>query len=213
MVLQGDIGPLSGTLIYQIEEVPEGTTLTNTADLSGRGPLRLLAPLAASRVRQAVAANLDKLRSSVEVIGLGTVGVERAYAQLRSSGPFGGSYARRTSTCAAFAIRFPGWLSVRRWIVGGLLDGELGRRVCLQAFVRDGRAAADRAAVAAVFDPLESPIERGESVPQAGGHGVVDALLCQWLRRISRIAFSLMVICPGLAEIGQQLLHLRALRV
>jgi hypothetical protein len=66
MVLEGDIGPLSGTLIYQIEEVPEGTRLTNTADLSGRGPLRLLVPLASSRVRDAVAANLDKLRGLLE---------------------------------------------------------------------------------------------------------------------------------------------------
>jgi uncharacterized protein YndB with AHSA1/START domain len=66
MVLEGDIGPLSGTLDYQIEDVPKGTKLTNTADLSGRGPLRLLAPLAASRVRDAVAANLDKLRDLLE---------------------------------------------------------------------------------------------------------------------------------------------------
>ena len=66
MVLEGDIGPLSGTLDYRVEEVPEGTKLTNTADLSGRGPLRLLAPLAASRVRDAVATNLDKLRNLLE---------------------------------------------------------------------------------------------------------------------------------------------------
>jgi uncharacterized protein YndB with AHSA1/START domain len=66
MVLEGAIGPLSGTLTYQIEEVPDGTRLTNTADLSGRGALRLLAPLAASRVRDAVAANLDKLRDLME---------------------------------------------------------------------------------------------------------------------------------------------------
>jgi hypothetical protein len=108
---------------------------------------------------------------------------------------------------------FPGWLSVSCLIVGRLLDGELGRRVRLQAFVRDGRAATDRATVAPVFDPLESPIERREAVPQASGHGVVDSLLCQWLRRIRRIAFGLMVICPGPAEIGQQLLHLGTLRV
>jgi hypothetical protein len=45
---------------------PEGTRLTNTADLSGHGPLRLLAPLAAGRGRDAVAANLDKLRDLLE---------------------------------------------------------------------------------------------------------------------------------------------------
>ena len=61
LVLQGDIGPLSGTLSYEIQEVPEGTRLTNAADLSGRGPLGLLAPLATTRVRDAVAANLEKL--------------------------------------------------------------------------------------------------------------------------------------------------------
>ena len=68
MVLEGDVGPLSGTLIYQIEEVPEGTRLTNTADLSARGPLRVLAPLAASRVRHAMAANRDKLRDLLELL-------------------------------------------------------------------------------------------------------------------------------------------------
>jgi hypothetical protein len=104
-------------------------------------------------------------------------------------------------------------LSARRLIVGGLLDSELGCRVRLQAFVGNGRAAADRATVAAVFDPLEGPIERRESVPQAGGHGVVDSLLCQGLRGISRLTFCLMVISPRLAEIGQQLLHPRTLCV
>ena len=66
VIQEGDIGPRSGTLDYQVEEVPEGTKLTNTANLSGRGPLRLLAPLAASRVRNAVAANLDKLCNLLE---------------------------------------------------------------------------------------------------------------------------------------------------
>jgi hypothetical protein len=37
--------------------------------------------------------------------------------------------------------------------------------------------------------------------------------LGQWLRRIGRIAFGFMVICPVRAEIGQQLLHPRTLRV
>jgi hypothetical protein len=119
--------------------------------------------------------------------------------------------ARRTA-------RPPGaaWLSVRRLIVVGLLDGELGRRVCLQAFVRDGRAGADRAAVGAVFKPLEGTIEGRESVPQTSGHGVVDALFSQWLRRIThiaRLAFGLTVIRLSRVEVGQQLLHPRPLRV
>jgi hypothetical protein len=115
--------------------------------------------------------------------------------------------------------RHPGFLdrsqplSIRRLIVGGLLDRELGRRVGLKAFIRDGYTATDGAAVATVFEPLESPIERREPVPETGGHSVVDALLRQWLRRIRRIAFGLMVICTSRAEIGQQLLNLRTLRV
>jgi hypothetical protein len=98
-------------------------------------------------------------------------------------------------------------------IVGGFLDSELGRRVCLEAFIRDEYAAADRAAVAAVVDPLESPIDRSEPVPQTGGHSVVDTLLRQRLGRIRRIAFGLMVIGTSRAEIRQQLLHLRTFGV
>jgi hypothetical protein len=97
--------------------------------------------------------------------------------------------------------------------VGGLLDSELGRRVCLKAFIRDGYTAPDRAAVATVFDPLESPSERREPPPQTGGNSVVDALLRQRLRRIRRIAFGLMIIRTGRSEIGQQLLNLRTFRV
>jgi hypothetical protein len=39
---------------------------------------------------------------------------------------------------------FAGRLPVRCLISGRLLHGELSRRVCLQAFVRDGSTAADR---------------------------------------------------------------------
>ena len=103
--------------------------------------------------------------------------------------------------------------SIGRSIVGRLLNGELRRRICFKAFVRDRRTTAGRATVAAVVDPLKGPIKRSESVPQAGGNRVVDALLCQWRRRISRIAFGLMIIRACCAEIGQQLLYLRTLRV
>jgi hypothetical protein len=111
------------------------------------------------------------------------------------------------------AIRFPGWLSPHCSIGGSLLDAELRRRVCLKALVSDWRAATDGATVRAVFDPLASTIERRESVPQASGHGIVDPLLRQWLRGIRRIALGLMIICSIHAEIGEQLLHPRTLRV
>jgi hypothetical protein len=96
---------------------------------------------------------------------------------------------------------------------GSLLDGELGRRICLKAFVRDRQTAADRPAVTAVFDPLEGTIERREPIPQTTSHRVVDTLLRQWLRWIGRIAFSVMIICPSRAEIGKQPLYMRTLRV
>lgn len=66
LAMRGDLGPVAGTLIYLLESVPDGTRLTNTADLSGRGPLRMLAPLATGRVREAVAANLETLRRLLE---------------------------------------------------------------------------------------------------------------------------------------------------
>jgi uncharacterized protein YndB with AHSA1/START domain len=64
--LRGDVGPLTGTLRYETEAVPEGTRLTNAAHLEGRGALGVLAPLATNRVRDAVTANLEKLRELLE---------------------------------------------------------------------------------------------------------------------------------------------------
>ena len=66
LVLRGDVGPLTGTLTYQLDEVPEGTRLTNAANLTARGPLRLLSAIAEPRVRAAVALNLERLRQVLE---------------------------------------------------------------------------------------------------------------------------------------------------
>lgn len=66
LALRGDLGPLTGTLTYVLNEVVEGTRLTNVADLSGRGALGLVAGLGESRVSRAVAANLDALRELLE---------------------------------------------------------------------------------------------------------------------------------------------------
>ena len=64
--IQGDLGPFSGTLIYEFEEADGATRLMNTADLEANGLARLAAPLAAGRIRDAVATNLGALKSLLE---------------------------------------------------------------------------------------------------------------------------------------------------
>ncbi len=59
--IQGQIGPFHARIGYLLEPTDSGTRLTNAVDLGGSGPLALVAPLATSRVKHAVAANLDTL--------------------------------------------------------------------------------------------------------------------------------------------------------
>jgi len=66
LAIHGDLGPFEGTLTYELESVPEGTRITNSADLAAHGLLKLAAPLASSRVGDAVAANLHKLKEILE---------------------------------------------------------------------------------------------------------------------------------------------------
>ena len=66
LAIHGDLGPFEGTLTYELESVPEGTRITNSADLEAHGLLKLAAPLASSRVGHAVAANLHKLKEILE---------------------------------------------------------------------------------------------------------------------------------------------------
>lgn len=66
LAIYGDLGPFKGTLAYQLEDVDQGTLVTNTADLEARGLLKVAAPLASGRVGQAVAANLEKLKEILE---------------------------------------------------------------------------------------------------------------------------------------------------
>jgi hypothetical protein len=54
---------------YLLEPVGNVTVLTNTMTLQPSGPLRLVAPLAAPRVKAAVAANLDTLKQILETDG------------------------------------------------------------------------------------------------------------------------------------------------
>jgi carbon monoxide dehydrogenase subunit G len=64
--VQGEIGPFRARVNYLLEPMGSGTRLTNAVELGSSGLLRLVAPLAASRVRSAVAANLDALRQVLE---------------------------------------------------------------------------------------------------------------------------------------------------
>jgi uncharacterized protein YndB with AHSA1/START domain len=66
LAIYGGLGPLEGTLVYEFEEVGDATRLTNRADLKARGAMRLAAPIAAGRVRGAVAANLSTLKRLLE---------------------------------------------------------------------------------------------------------------------------------------------------
>ena len=65
--IHGDIGPFTATLSYLFAPLGNGTRLTNSVDLQPTsGALRLLAPLAALRVKTAVAANLRTLKQLLE---------------------------------------------------------------------------------------------------------------------------------------------------
>jgi uncharacterized protein YndB with AHSA1/START domain len=64
--IHGVLGPFHGEVTYLLESAGNGTALTNTMNLQPSGPLRLVAPLAASRVKSAVAANLDSLKQILE---------------------------------------------------------------------------------------------------------------------------------------------------
>jgi hypothetical protein len=51
---------------HALDAIPEGTRVTNAVELELRGPGRLLGPVAVPRVRDAVAANLQKLKELLE---------------------------------------------------------------------------------------------------------------------------------------------------
>lgn len=67
VAIEGEIGPFRARLGYLLEPVGEETRLTNTAELEPSSvPSRLLAPLAASRIKAAVATNLNQLKLVLE---------------------------------------------------------------------------------------------------------------------------------------------------
>lgn len=64
--IHGGLGPFVGTLTYDFEDVGGTTRLTNDADLEASGLLKLAAPIAVGRVRNAVALNLGVLKGILE---------------------------------------------------------------------------------------------------------------------------------------------------
>jgi hypothetical protein len=73
--VHGEIGPFTATIGYLLAPVGEGTQLVNVVDLeSASGAVRLLAPLATSRVKAAVAANLNRLKQLLEAGSQGVPG-------------------------------------------------------------------------------------------------------------------------------------------
>jgi uncharacterized protein YndB with AHSA1/START domain len=66
LAIRGRLGPFASRLFYALDAIPEGTRVTNTVELELRGPSRLLARVAVPRVREAVAANLRKLKDLLE---------------------------------------------------------------------------------------------------------------------------------------------------
>jgi uncharacterized protein YndB with AHSA1/START domain len=66
LAIQGQLGPFRSRLFYALDATPEGTRVTNTVEVELRGPGRLLARVAVPRVREAVAANLRKLKELLE---------------------------------------------------------------------------------------------------------------------------------------------------
>ena len=72
--VRGGLGPFTARVSYLLEPAGSGTTLTNAVDLRSSGLLTLVAPLATSRVKHAVAANLDTLKQLLEGGGRRGVG-------------------------------------------------------------------------------------------------------------------------------------------
>jgi carbon monoxide dehydrogenase subunit G len=66
LAIRGQLGPFASRLFYALDTIPEGTRVTNTVEVELRGLGRLLGRVAVPRVREAVAANLTKLKELLE---------------------------------------------------------------------------------------------------------------------------------------------------
>lgn len=66
LTVQGTLNGLPAVLTYVLDATDGATTVTNTVDLHPPRPLNLLAPIALSRIKSAVAANLTALKQLLE---------------------------------------------------------------------------------------------------------------------------------------------------
>ncbi|MEV0247154.1 SRPBCC family protein [Nocardia sp. NPDC050712] len=64
--IRGQLGPFPAVVSYDLEAVAGGTRLRNTIALELSGPQRLAGPLVKTKVKSAVAANLEVLRKILE---------------------------------------------------------------------------------------------------------------------------------------------------
>jgi len=64
--LRGTLGPFQSEVTYLLTAEGDSTILANTMKLKPSGPARLVAPLATSRIKSAVAANLDALKQILD---------------------------------------------------------------------------------------------------------------------------------------------------
>jgi len=68
LAIRGTFGPLSGRFIYELEPMGNFTRLVNTVDLKPSGLVSIRAPLMTSRLKAAVAGNLNKLKQILESV-------------------------------------------------------------------------------------------------------------------------------------------------
>jgi hypothetical protein len=84
--VQGQIGPFRARISYLLEPTGSDTRLRNAVDLGFSGLSSLVAPLAAARVKHAVAANLDTLKQLLEEASRGVSDNPRRGARASRAG-------------------------------------------------------------------------------------------------------------------------------
>lgn len=65
--VRGTLAEMPAHLVYELEEDKSGTVLTNAVSLDVEGSARMLAPILSRRISQAVASNLNDLKTQLEV--------------------------------------------------------------------------------------------------------------------------------------------------